>query len=146
MKNKFLIIAVILLTGTSCGWNWGWNWDVDKEVKTTNQEQKIQGPADCITNEWSWNNGVATVGGTVDGNYRYFTFCTSISGVFTFDYSAISYGPGHLWVEINGKPAFEHVNFGSGWKAVDLGYLKSGVTVKFLGYECCVKDLIIIDK
>lgn len=144
MKNKFLIIAVILLTGTSCGWNWGWNWDVDKEVKT-NQEQKIQGPTDCITNEWSWNNGVATVGGsTSGGRYKYFTFSTSVSGKFSFAYS--SSDNGFLRVEINNNDAFEESDIESGWQIVDLGNLKSGTTVKFTGGYCSVKDLIITDK
>lgn len=145
MKNKFLIIAVLLLTGTSCGWNWGWNWDVDKEVKTTNQEQKIQGPADCITNEWSWNNGVATVGSsTSEGRHKYFTFSTSVSGKFLFAYSSSS--DGGLRVEINNNIAFEEYNIESGWQIVDLGNVKSGTTVKFTGSYCSVKDLIITDK
>lgn len=144
MKNKFLIIAVLLLTGTSCGWNWGWNWDVDKEVKT-NQEQKIQGPADCITNEWSWNNGVATVGDSFyEGRRKYFTFITSISGKFTFAYSSSS--DGSLSININNNIAFEEYNIESGWQIVDLGNLKSGTTVKFTGRYCSVKDLIITDK
>lgn len=145
MKKKILIIIILVLTCTSCSWNWGWNWDVDDEIKT-NQEQKIQGPADCITNEWSWNNGVAEVGDTPYATrLKYFSFNTSISGKFTFAYSTTN-ANGTLKVEFNNNTAFEESHHESGLHNVDLGNLKSGTTVKFSGKYCYVKDLIITNK
>lgn len=141
MKRKIFIIAVLTLICTSCDWNWGWNWD----FKTTNGQQ-IQGPSDCSYNEWSWNNGIAIVDGSYyDFRSKYFSFVTNISGEFTFCYITKT-SNSFIEVTLGGQTAFEADDLASDWCTVNLGYLKSGTTVRFEGEYCAVKDLIISEK
>ncbi len=124
--------------------------------------QRIESPTDCVTNDkWSWNDGVAitTSGDNYYGGYTQgsFSFISDLSGILSFRYAFRYAGDGlpHLTVSLEGgdkkkeaKVCFSDVihsstNVHTDTIQVIIKNIRKKNTIKFVGHNCMVKDLMI---